>query len=183
MGDTCSVTISEPGTLVGATVSALVYTTLITTGEFAASAAGTGIELTGSALAYGTELVAGSDSIAGTTIRTLSRTYSAIARPAIANGSRLGALGISLLAGTGAAVTTSALLYGGKQTGSYLYSCMEQAQRVWTNKIENYKTAIATRIQQPVETNNEILLIEDDIQIIECEKGIELTNTDIEKVD
>jgi hypothetical protein len=181
MGDAYSVTISAPGTLIGATVSALVYTTLVTTGEFAASATGTGIELTGNALAYGTELVAGS--AAGTTVRTLSRTYSAVAKPAIANGSRLGALGISLLAGTGAAVTTSALLYGGKCAGSYLYSCMEQAQRVWSNKVEDYKTAIATRIQQPIETENEILLIEDDIQIIECEKGIELTNKDIEKVD
>lgn len=181
MGDAYSVTISAPGTLVGATVSALVYTTLITTGEFAASATGTGIELTGSALAYGTEMIAGSG--AGSTVRALSRTYSAIAKPAIANGSRLGALGISLLAGTGAAVTTSALLYGGKRAGSYLYSCMEQAQRAITNKVEDYKTAIATKIQQPVETDNKILLIEDDIQIIEYKIDTELTNTDIEKVD
>ncbi len=181
MGDTCSVTISAPGTLVGATVSALVYTTLITTGEFAANATGAGIELTGSALAYGTEMVVGS--AAGSTIRALSRTYSEIAKPAFANGSRLGALGISLLAGTGAAVTTSALIYGGKRAGTYLYSCMEQAHRALADKVEDYKTAIATKIQQPIENDNRILLIEDDIQIIECEKGIELTNTDIEKVD
>ncbi len=177
MGDTYSVTISAPGTLIGATVSALVYTTLITTGEIAASATGTGIELTGNALAYGTELIAGS--AAGTTVRSMSKTYGAIVKPAISNGSRLGALGISILAGTGAAVTTSALLYGGKCAGSYLYSCMELAQRAWSNKVVDYKTAIATKIQSPVENENEILLIEDDIQIIESE----LTNKDIQEVD
>lgn len=148
-----SFTLSAPGTFVGATVSAIVFTTLTTTGEIAASATGSGIELTGNLLAYTTELAVGS--FAATTIRSMARTYSAVAQPAIRNTSRLGALGISVLAGTGAAFTTSAILYGGKKVGSYLYSCYE-----------DYKQKVANNIQYPIESSSEILAI-DDIQLIE----------------
>ena len=69
--------------------------------------------------------------------------------------------------GTGAAITTSILFYGGKHFSSYLYSCYEE-----------YKQKIANKIQQPIELSSEILLIEDDIQLIEEEslKTIEMTN-------
>lgn len=171
MSDAYSVTICAPGTLVGATVSALVYTTLVTTGELAASATGAGIELTGNALAYGTELVAGS--AAGTTVRTMAKTYGAIAKPAISNGSRLGALGISVLAGAGAAVGTSALLYGGKCAGQYIYDYYLTAKNklVENIKIEDY---IASKIQKPVESHSEVLLIEDDIQLIQDVTNVEM---------
>lgn len=150
-------TLSAPGTLVGATVSAIVFTTLTTTGEIAAAATGTGIELTGNVLAYGTELTIGT--LAANNIRTISRTCSAIARPTITNTSRLSALGISVLAGTGAAFTTSAIIYGGKQVSSYLYSCYE-----------DYKQKIANTIQQPIEISSDLIVIDDDdIQIIEEE--------------
>jgi hypothetical protein len=153
-----SFTLSAPGTFVGATVSAIVFTTLTTTGEIAASATGTGIELTGNLLAYTTELAVGS--LAANTIRSMSKTYSAVAEPTIRNTSRLGALGISVLAGTGAAFTTSALLYGGKKVGSYLYSCYE-----------DYKQKVANTIQYPIEITSDIL-IDDDIQIIDDSQKI-----------
>lgn len=149
-------TLSAPGTFIGATVSAIVYTTLSTTGEIAAAATGTGIELGGNILAYGTELAAGS--LAAHTVRMAAKTYGAVARPAISNTSRLGALGISVLAGAGAAFTTSALIYGGKRASAYLYSC-----------IEDYKQKVAQRIQYPVQLESKVLLIEDEIQIIEDE--------------
>jgi hypothetical protein len=157
--DTYYLTLSAPGALVGATVSAIVYTTLSTTGEVVASVTGTGIEFGGNLIAYGTELAIGS--IPAHTVRMAAKTYGALARPTISNTSRLGALGISVLAGTGAAFTTSALIYGGKQLGSYLYSY-----------IEEYKQKIAQKIQYPIESEKILLLkdIEEDIQIIEEER-------------
>jgi hypothetical protein len=116
MSNTYYVTLPTYGTLIGATVTAVVYTTLATTGEIAAAATETGIELTGNILAFGTELVAGS--IAGNTIRTASKTYGTISRPIISNSSRIGAMGLSVLAGGLAAVTTTALV----NSGAYLYS-------------------------------------------------------------
>lgn len=152
-------TLSAPGTFVGATVSAIVYTTLSTTGEIAAAATGSGIEIGGNILAYGTELAIGS--IPAHTVRMAAKTYGAVARPAISNTSRLGALGISVLAGTGAAFTTSAVIYGSKRAVNYLYSC-----------IEDYKLKVAQKIQHPIpiiepieliqiDDNNEILLLDD----------------------
>jgi hypothetical protein len=151
-------TLSAPGTFVGATVSAIVYTTLSTTGEIAAAATGTGIELGGNLLAYGTEFVIGS--IPAHTVRMAAKTYGAVARPAITNTSRLGALGISVLAGAGAAFTTSAVIYSSKRAAAYLYSC-----------IEDYKQKVAYKIQHPIELESKILLIEDEIQLIEDEES------------
>ena len=154
--DTYYLTLSAPGAIIGATVSAIVYTTLSTTGEVAAAATGKGIELGGNLLAYGTELAFGA--IPAHTVRIASKTYSAIAKPTISNTSRLGALGISVIAGAGAAFTTSAIIYGSKLAGSYLYSY-----------IEDYKQRMAHRIQCPIEAENKILLIEDGIMLIEDE--------------
>ena len=153
--ETYFITLSAPGTLVGATVSAIVYTVLSTTGEIAAAATGTGIELTGNLIAYGTELAAGS--IPAHTIRMAAKTYGAIARPTISNSSRIGALGISVLAGAGAAFTTSALIYGGKQVSYYLYSC-----------IEDYKQKIAQKIQYSISTNEniELIAIDNDLEML-----------------
>jgi hypothetical protein len=152
--DGLHISVSAPGTLIGATVSAIVYTTLSTTGEIVAVATGTSIELSGNILAYGTELTFGS--LPAETIRMAAKTYGALARPAISNSSRLGALGISVIAGTGAALTTSALIYGGKQTHAFLYSC-----------IENYKQTIPLKIQYPIELDTTILIIDDDTLLID----------------
>lgn len=152
--DTYYFTLSAPGAFVGATVSAIVFTTLSTTGEIAASATGTGIELTGNLIAYGTELAIGS--IPAHTVRMAAKSYGAIARPTISNTSRLGALGISVIAGAGAALTTSAVIYGSKTLGSYLYSC-----------VEDYKQKVALKIQHPIPISDdiELLTIEDTPEI------------------
>jgi hypothetical protein len=127
-------TMSTTGAVVGATVSALVYTALTTGGELAATATGTGIELAGTALGYGADLIVGS--AAGATVRALANGYSAVARPAISTTSKIGAAGISVLAGAGAALTTNALVYGGKKVGSFLYS-----------RVEDYKHRVAAKVQ------------------------------------
>lgn len=149
-------TLSAPGTIVGATVSAIVFTTLSSTGEIVASITGTGIELTGNILAYGTEIIVGT-SIANN-VRSTGKIYGAIAKPVISNSSRMGALGISVLAGTSAAFTASAFIYGGKKVGSYLYSCYE-----------DYKQNIVNKIQYPISLSSNVTLIEDDIQLIDYE--------------
>jgi hypothetical protein len=166
--ETYFITLSAPGTLIGATVSAIVYTTLSTSGEIAAAVTGTGIELTGNLIAYGTELAVGS--IPANTIRMAAKTYGAIARPTISNSSRIGALGISVLAGTGAAFTTSALIYGGKQVSYYLYSC-----------IEDYKQKIAQKIQYQIQPEMELFIKdidEDELQIIEEKEGLKHSHQD-----
>jgi hypothetical protein len=145
-------TMSATGAVVGATVSALVYTALTTGGELAASATGTSIELAGAAIGYGADLMVGP--AAGTTVRTLANGYSAVARPAISSTSKIGAAGISVLAGAGAALTTNALVYGGKKVGSYLYS-----------RIEDYKHRVAARVQHetPLDefTDIDIIMFDD----------------------
>ena len=148
MSDTHYLAFSAPATFVGATVTAIVYTTITTTGDIAASATGTGIELTGNVLGYGTELLAGIN--AGNTVRCMARSYSAIARPAITTTSRFSALGISILAGSGAALTTNAVWYGGEKIGSYLYSYYK-----------DYKQHVITNLQPSTPVTVDITLIED----------------------
>jgi hypothetical protein len=141
-------TMSATGAVVGATVSALVYTALSTGGEIAATTAGTGIELAGAAIGYGADLAVGS--AAGSTVRALANGYSAVVRPAISSTSKLGAAGLSVLAGAGAALTTNALVYGGKKVGSYLYS-----------RVEDYKYRVATKVQHetPLDEFSDIEII------------------------
>jgi len=69
-----SITISSPSNIIGATVSAVVYTALTTTGEMVALGTGTGIEYTGRILGYGTDVIAGQ--MMGDAVRTLATTYS-----------------------------------------------------------------------------------------------------------
>lgn len=141
-------TMSATGAVVGATVSALVYTALSTGGEVAANATGAGIEFAGAAIGYGADLAIGST--AGSTVRALANGYSAFVRPAISSTSKLGAAGLSILAGAGAALTTNALVYGGKKVGSYLYSC-----------VEDYKYRVATKVQHetPLDEFSDVELI------------------------
>ena len=69
-------------------------------------------------------------------MRALANGYSAVLRPAISSTSKLGAAGLSVLAGAGAALTTNALVYGGKKIGSFIYS-----------HVEDYKYRVATKVQ------------------------------------
>jgi hypothetical protein len=163
-----TITISAPGTLVGATVGAIVFTAVSITGDAAANITSSGIELTGQLIGYGTELVAGST--AANTVKAVAKTYSVLAKPAITNASRIGAVGISLLAGTSAALATSGIVYSGQKMSSCLYSLFE-----------HYKQKVANKIQHPVPLTNEIILLEDkdeDIQIIKDDcKDVELTHS------
>jgi hypothetical protein len=120
--------ITAIGTAVGTTVGAIVYTSLITTGEIAAATTEIGIDITGSVLGFGTDLIAGT--MAGNTVRGLGRTYKALARPTILSTSRLSALGISAIAGTTAALATTLLIYGGQSLTSLIQSSIDNYKQV-----------------------------------------------------
>lgn len=145
-------TMSATGAIVGATVSALVYTVLSTGGDVVASATGSGIELAGSAIGYGADALIGAP--AGIAVRGLAKGYSAVVRPTISSTSKLGAAGVSLLAGAGAALTTNAIVYSGKKVGSYIYS-----------RVENYnqKAAIKVQHEMPIDdsTDTELILLDE----------------------
>jgi hypothetical protein len=131
------VPVSAAGTYVGSAVSNLVYNTLVTSVEAAASAMETSILFTGDMLGLGTDLVVGP--LAGNAVRVAARGYGAVANPVITTGARIGAAGISVVAGTGAAYTATALLYGGRKIGSYLHSYYV-----------NYRKGVAATIQYPI---------------------------------
>jgi len=95
----------------GETVSYMVYSAITSTGDVTASATQSGIELAGILIGYGTELIAGP--IAGATVRCAANSYSCITKHAISKSSRIGAIGASLLAYTGVALTTTAMYHGG----------------------------------------------------------------------
>jgi hypothetical protein len=158
MSDTHYLSSSAPATFVGATVTAIVYTTITTTGDIAASATGSGIELTGNVLGYGTDLLVGP--LAGNTVRTMARSYSAIARPAITATSRFSALGISFLAGSGAAITTNAIWYGGEKIGSYLYSYYKDYKQKIIDNLQS-STPVIGDVRLIEDNGENILLIED----------------------
>jgi hypothetical protein len=103
--------IPHASSIISNTVSSIVYSAITTTGDVTASATKSGIELAGSIIGYGTELVAGS--IAGTTVRCVANSYGAVTKHTIAKSSRIGAIGISLIVYTGTVLTTTAVIRGG----------------------------------------------------------------------
>ena len=131
------VPVHAAGTYVGSAVSNLVYQALVTSGEAAASATESSIHFTGNMFGLGTDLLVGP--LAGNAVRAVARSYGAIAKPAITTGAKLTAAGVSVVAGTGAAYTATALIYGGRKLGSYLHSYYV-----------NYKKGVAANIQYPV---------------------------------
>ena len=139
-----ALTMYTAGSIVGASVSAIVYSSIVTSGEITGSLVQTGINLGGSILGYGTELVAGT--LAGNSVRGIAAVSGAIAGPTISSSSRTVAAGLSLIAGTVSAIATSAFLYGVKEAGSYIHS-----------KVEDYKFQLAEKIQYPIEVDNEIV--------------------------
>jgi len=145
------VPVAAAGTYVGSAVSNLVYNALVASAEAAASATESSIRFTGDMLGLGTDLVVGP--LAGNAVRVAARGYGAVARPVLTTGARLGAAGISVVAGTGAAYTASALLYGGRKIGSYLHSYYV-----------NYKKGVAANIQYPMpdfSSQRSIICLED----------------------
>lgn len=129
--------VSAAGTYVGSAVSNLVYNALVTSAEAAASATESSIRFTGDMLGLGTDMVVGP--LAGNAVRVAARGYGAVTKPVITTGAKLGAAGLSVIAGTGAAYTASALIYGGRKLGAYLHSYYV-----------NYKKGVAANIQYPI---------------------------------
>jgi len=113
-----SITIHIPPTsdTISTTVSSIVYSTLTTSGDIAASASKSGINIAGSIIGYGTELVAGYK--AGATVRYIANTYGSATKHTISKTSRIGAIGLSMLAYTGTALTTSAIIHGSNMINS-----------------------------------------------------------------
>jgi hypothetical protein len=140
------ISIPSPSIIAGSVVSAIVYTTITTTGDAAAIVAQTGIDLTGNIIASGTDIMIGT--LAGNTVRTLSKTL-AITGPAISASSRLGAAGLSVLAGATTVFATSLLIYSGKYIGSFI------------NKTES---------KQPYDEIVTTISDDDDVQIIDTIK-------------
>lgn len=96
--------------LIGTTVSSVIYSTLTTSGDIAACATKSGIQIAGTVLGYGTELIAGP--VAGATVRCIANTYSSASKHTIAKSSRIGAVSLSIIAYTGIALTTGAIIHG-----------------------------------------------------------------------
>lgn len=158
--DIYTMTMSASGGIIGATVSALVYSAITTTGDIAASITSSGISLTGEAIALGTEYIAGT--MAGNSVRIATRATSSIAGPTISTSTRTAAAGIALISGAVAAVGTSLVIYGAQQAGSYLYSCTEK-----------YKQKVAEKIQYPIDisqlekgTIEELISFDDENELI-----------------
>lgn len=158
--DIYTMTMNATGGIIGATVSALVYSAITTTGDIAASITSSGISLTGEAIALGTEYIAGT--MAGNSVRIATRTSSSIAGPTISSSTRTAAAGIALISGAVAAVGTSLVIYSAHQAGSYLYSCTEK-----------YKQKVAEKIQYPIDitefekgTVEELISFDDENELI-----------------
>jgi hypothetical protein len=174
--DLYAMTMNATGGIIGATVSALVYSAITTTGDIAASVTSSGISLTGEAIALGTEYIAGT--MAGNSVRVATRTTSAIAGPTISTSSRTVAAGVALISGAVAAVTTSLVIYGAHQAGSYLYSCTEK-----------YKQKVAEKIQYPMDisefekgTVEELISFDDENELIQSSPLL-LTNDSPSPID
>jgi hypothetical protein len=154
-----TITLSPYGVLLGTTVSAIVYTSLSTAGDMLGTVTETGLELTGKILEYGTEATMGST--AANTVKLITNTYGKLLKPTISKTAQLSAIGISIIAGAGTALTTTALIYGGKQAGSYIYEYLK-----------NYNIQLTEMIQTPIKPEIDIVMIEDeftdDLQIIEA---------------
>jgi hypothetical protein len=129
--------VSATGAFVGSTVSNALYHALAASGEAAAHATESGIEFTGNMIGLGTDVMVGP--LAGNAVRALARTYSAVAKPAISTSVKIGAAGLSVVAGTGVALTATAFVYGSRKLGSYVYT-----------HYVNYKKGVAANIQYPV---------------------------------
>lgn len=138
-----SLTMYATGSIVGASVSAIVYSSIVASGEITGSLVSSGINVSGSIIGYGTELVAGT--VAGNSVRALANVSGSIVKPIISSSSRTFAVGISIIAGAISAIATSALMYGTKEAGIYIYS-----------KVEDYKQHIAEKIQHSEEVDEEV---------------------------
>ena len=139
-------TLYSSGGIVGASVSALVYTSLIQSGKLASSAVSSGISLSGTLVGYGAELIAGEE--VADIIRQKAAVTSLIVKPHIEESSRRAATHLSVLAGGASAVATSFIMYSTSEAKTYI------KQKV-NDYVSGCKHYIAQTIQQPVELLND----------------------------
>jgi hypothetical protein len=137
--------ISSTGSILGATMGAIVYSVISTTGDAVASATSTTIDVGGELIAKGAEYIAGPS--VGNTIRVAKSAAGLMSKPIIKTYSKSGAVGLSILAGTLGAITTSAIIYGGKMLTNTIYS--------YTNKcVKLYNETAMNNIQYPIDISD-----------------------------
>ncbi len=134
-------TLYSSGGIVGASVSALVYTSLLHTGKLVGSAASSGISLGGKLVGYGAEMIAGTE--VADVIREKAVVTSVIIKPQIEESSRRVATHLSVLAGGASAVATSFIMYSTSEAKSYI------KQKI-NDYVSGCKHYIAETIQYPV---------------------------------
>ena len=99
-------------TIVGATVSSAVYTSINTTGEISASLISRGIGLAGNVVGAGVDYFFGS--AAGNSVRVLGTVGESVTAPMISNSTRTIAVGTSIVAGTAAALLATGAVSGAR---------------------------------------------------------------------
>jgi len=99
-------------TIVGATVSSAVYTSINTTGEISASLISRGIGLASNVVGAGVDYFFGS--AAGNTVRVLGTVGESVSAPMISNSTRTIAVGTSIVAGTAAALLATGAVSGAR---------------------------------------------------------------------
>ncbi len=99
-------------TIVGATVSSAVYTSINTTGEISASLISRGIGLASNVVGAGADYLFGP--AAGNSIRIMGTVGETFAAPVISNSTRTIAVGSSIVAGTAAALLATGAVSGVK---------------------------------------------------------------------
>jgi hypothetical protein len=143
-------------TIVGATVSSAVYTSINTTGEISASLISRGIGLASNVVGAGADYLFGA--AAGNSIRVMGAVGETFAAPVISNSTRTLAVGSSIVAGTAAALLATGAVSGVKA-------------------IVNLSTNIYHKYMPTNKTPNGVLLLEDGcVETPIAKKEIGVTN-------
>ena len=120
--------ISATGSLVGTLVACVTYTTLRSTANGSAFVIDQGARILGLVLGYGTEYVAGSR--IGDIVRITTATAGAeVIAPALRTGGEVSATATAAVAGAGAALLTTGVLYGSMYIGRQIYERLPSIQQ------------------------------------------------------
>jgi hypothetical protein len=120
--------ISAAGSVVGTVVACATYTAMRSTANGSAFVIDQGARLLGLVLGYGTEYVAGSR--IGDIVRITTATAGAeVIAPAMRTGGEVGATATAAVAGAGAALLTTGILYGGMYVGRQIYDRLPAIQQ------------------------------------------------------
>jgi hypothetical protein len=120
--------ISATGSIVGTLVACVTYTALRSTANGSAFVVDQGARLLGLLLGYGTEYVAGSR--IGDIVRITTATAGVeVVAPALRTGGEVGATATAAVAGAGAALLTTGVIYGGMYVGRQIYERLPAVQQ------------------------------------------------------